>query len=142
VDALAINLILRGRMESHHAAWLAAHPGRDEAWLQARIADGFSVHHVDGDHGNDAPGNLVLIEHTDHLRLHCIGGRGLSRHPMKDLQRVGIDRAKAAGKYKGRKPSVDRSHARALVEGGLSMTDAARRLGVSRTSVYRAMAAA
>lgn len=28
------------------------------------------MHHLDGDHENDAPGNLVLIEHRDHMRLH------------------------------------------------------------------------
>jgi hypothetical protein len=28
------------------------------------------VHHIDGNHSNDEPANLVLIEGTDHLRLH------------------------------------------------------------------------
>jgi hypothetical protein len=31
---------------------------------------GFDIHHVDGDHDNNDPDNLVLIERYDHLRLH------------------------------------------------------------------------
>lgn len=37
-----------------------------------RIKDGFHVHHLDGDHGNNDPKNLVLIEGTDHLLMHGI----------------------------------------------------------------------
>jgi hypothetical protein len=57
-------------LEPHHAAWLAAHPHRTEEWLRARLADSFDVHHRDGEHDNDSPDNLVLIEHTDHMSLH------------------------------------------------------------------------
>lgn len=32
-----------------------------------RLADGFHVHHADGDHSNDAPSNLCLIEGIDHM---------------------------------------------------------------------------
>lgn len=55
----------------HHAAWLAAHPNRSEDWLKARFADGFDVHHIDGDPTNNAPTNLALIEHDDHMRIHA-----------------------------------------------------------------------
>lgn len=51
-------------------AWLDAHPKRTQTWLQARLADGFEIHHLDGDHENDASGNLVLIEEQDHRSLH------------------------------------------------------------------------
>ncbi len=57
-------------LQSYHHAWLSAHPGRDEAWLTERMADGFHIHHIDGDHANDVPANLVLIEGVDHMRLH------------------------------------------------------------------------
>jgi hypothetical protein len=59
-----------GQMETYHYAWLTAHPDRTRAWLKARLRDGFHVHHVDGNHQNDAPKNLVLMEGVDHLRLH------------------------------------------------------------------------
>lgn len=39
-------------------------------WLRERLKDGFHVHHIDGDHTNDAPKNLVLIDGVDHMRLH------------------------------------------------------------------------
>lgn len=41
------------------------------------IVEGFDVHHIDGNHENNDPQNLVLIEHTDHMMLH--GGRHLGR---------------------------------------------------------------
>lgn len=66
------------KLEPYHWAWLSVHPERDEAWLRARLRDGFHVHHIDVDHGNNAPSNLVLIEAGDHFGLH--GGRP-SRRP-------------------------------------------------------------
>lgn len=56
--------------ESYHLAWLKAHPYRSAEWLADRLADGFHVHHMDGDHANDAPSNLILLEGGDHMRLH------------------------------------------------------------------------
>lgn len=58
------------RFQSHHVAWLAAHPHRSSHWLRERLRDGFDVHHLDGNHQNDDPSNLVLIEHTDHMLMH------------------------------------------------------------------------
>lgn len=37
-------------------------------WLRERLADGFDVHHLDGDHDNDHPSNLILLETVDHTR--------------------------------------------------------------------------
>jgi len=54
----------------HHAAWLKAHPDRSEAWLRARLADKFDVHHLDGDRRNNDAANVVLIESSDHMMLH------------------------------------------------------------------------
>lgn len=59
-----------GRFQSYHWSWLSAHPNRSAAWLSQRLADGFDVHHVDRNHSNDDPGNLVLIECGDHFMLH------------------------------------------------------------------------
>lgn len=57
-------------MKGHHKSWLLAHPDRCAAWLEARLQDGFEVHHADGNRDNDAPDNLVLIEWRDHRRWH------------------------------------------------------------------------
>lgn len=57
-------------LSSYHYAWLAAHPWRTKEWLISMLADGFHIHHVDGDHSNDDPRNLVLIDGVDHMRLH------------------------------------------------------------------------
>lgn len=56
--------------QSYHLAWLETHPHRSMAWLLFQMREGFDIHHVDGDHSNDAPENLVLIEHSDHMAIH------------------------------------------------------------------------
>jgi hypothetical protein len=53
--------------------WLLDHPERTYEWLLERLKDGFHIHHLDGNHSNNEPTNLVLIEASDHFRLH--GGR-------------------------------------------------------------------
>ena len=47
----------------------------------------------------------------------------------KERQREGIERAKAAGVYKGRKRTVDVDHVRSLREQGFGATDIATKLG-------------
>ena len=76
-------------MDSHHEAWLAAHPGRSREWLVERLRDGFDIHHIDGNHGNNDARNLVLIECSDHLMLHNGGTR---------VDRVAVHRPKIAAR--------------------------------------------
>jgi len=59
----------------------------------------------------------------------------------RERQLEGIAAAKARGVYRGRKPSIDPAEVQRLrVEEKLGATEIARRLGVSRASVYRALA--
>lgn len=57
----------------------------------------------------------------------------------KERQSEGIAKAKAEGKYRGRKPSVDRQQVQALHAEGVRPSAIAKQLGVGRTSVYRAL---
>lgn len=57
----------------------------------------------------------------------------------KERQLEGIAKAKAAGVYKGRKPSVPVDEIKALRDTGVNPSEISRRLGVGRTSVYRAL---
>ncbi|QUD86240.1 recombinase family protein [Phenylobacterium montanum] len=57
----------------------------------------------------------------------------------KERQLEGIAKAKAEGVYKGRKPSVPVDAVRALHGEGVSPTEIAKRLGIGRASVYRAI---
>ena len=57
----------------------------------------------------------------------------------RERQLEGIAAAKGRGVYKGRKPSVDVDAVRALAEQGIGATDIAKRLGIGRASVYRAL---
>lgn len=75
-------------LKSYHYAWLSEHDNRSEEWLKRQLAEGFDVHHVDGDHSNDDPANLVLIEHTDHMMLHN-GKRNLGRVKARRKSRDG-----------------------------------------------------
>lgn len=57
----------------------------------------------------------------------------------RERQMEGIAKAKAAGVYKGRKPSVDPAQVRSLRDQGLGGSEIARKLGIGRASVYRAL---
>jgi DNA invertase Pin-like site-specific DNA recombinase len=60
---------------------------------------------------------------------------------MKERQREGISAAKAAGKYKGRKPTA-RAKAHEVVQlfrQGMRISDVAKTLQIGRASVYRAL---
>lgn len=60
-------------IRDYHLIWLEYHPNRTMEWLQERLEDGFDVHHMDGDHGNNDWRNLALVEASDHMRLHGYG---------------------------------------------------------------------
>lgn len=57
----------------------------------------------------------------------------------RERQMEGIAKAKAAGAYKGRKPSIDAAEIRQLYEQGRGPTEIARQLKIGRASVYRAL---
>src|SRR3954463_466844 len=59
----------------------------------------------------------------------------------KERQMEGIAKAKAAGIYKGRKPSIDPNAVRKLRQEGLGPAAIAKRLKIGRASVYRLLAA-
>ena len=103
-------------LKSYHFAWLSLRPHRSEQWLSEKLAEGFDVHHVDGDHTNDDPSNLVLIEHVDHMRLHNMKGvlGRLSEHRR--------ERARARNAELGVK-------AKAMFEAGVSIREVSRTLG-------------
>ena len=57
----------------------------------------------------------------------------------KERQKDGIEKAKAAGVYKGRKASVPVEEVRRLHGDGVSPTEIGKRLGIGRASVYRCL---
>jgi DNA invertase Pin-like site-specific DNA recombinase len=63
------------------------------------------------------------------------------REMMLERQREGIAKAKAAGKYRGRKPTAKAKAAEAvrLVQQGKRVSEVAKALGIGRASVYRAL---
>ena len=66
------------------------------------------------------------------------------REMMLERQREGIAKAKAEGKYRGRRPTV-RARANeitALHAQGVSLSEIARRLGIGKASVHRVLSPA
>ena len=81
---------------------------------------------------------------TGKLMLTMFGDMAqFEREMMLERQREGIAKAKAEGKYKGRKPTVraKADEIRKLKEDGLGATEIANKLGVGRASVYRVLQA-
>ncbi|SEM71046.1 Site-specific DNA recombinase [Roseovarius tolerans] len=82
---------------------------------------------------------------TGKLMLTILGGVAeFEREIMLERQREGIAKAKAAGKYKGRKPTAQAKAAEVveLHKAGVGASDIARQLGIGRASVYRVLASA
>jgi DNA invertase Pin-like site-specific DNA recombinase len=77
---------------------------------------------------------------TGRLMFNMLGSIAqFERELMLERQREGIARAKAEGKYKGRKPTArDKGHeVKRLRSEGIGATAIAKQLGISRASVYR-----
>jgi DNA invertase Pin-like site-specific DNA recombinase len=67
----------------------------------------------------------------------------LEREQMLERQRIGISRAKAEGKYKGRKPVDDDliESAKLLLESGMTKQKVADQLGIGVATLYRKLKA-
>ena len=77
---------------------------------------------------------------TSKLMLTILAGVATwEREIMLERQREGIAKAKAAGKYKGRPVSIDAAQIKQL-RAELGPAAIAKRLGIARSSVYRALA--
>lgn len=84
--------------------------------------------------------NLDTTQATGRLMLQVLGAVGeFERALMLERQREGIAKAKAAGKYRGRKPTVRarKPEMEELLKAGIGPAEASRRLGVARSSIYR-----
>jgi len=71
------------------------------------------------------------------LQMHLLGAFAeFERSIIRKRQREGIERAKAAGKYKGRAPSVSRQDVQRRLELRLPVSQIAREMKISRSTVY------
>lgn len=71
------------------------------------------------------------------LQMHLLGSFAqFERSIIRKRQREGIAKARVAGKYKGRGPSVNREDVQRRLEMGLPVSQIAREMNISRTTVY------
>lgn len=79
---------------------------------------------------------------TGRLMLAVLGAVAAFENDIRrERQLEGIAKAKAAGRYQGRPPSIDPVRVKVLHSNGLGPTAIARKLGIGRASVYRLLAA-
>jgi DNA invertase Pin-like site-specific DNA recombinase len=77
---------------------------------------------------------------TGKLMLTVLGGIAqFEREIMLERQREGVAKAKAEGKYKGRKPLAmnKQQEVIVLIKNGMSKANVAKHLGIGEASVYR-----
>ena len=75
---------------------------------------------------------------TSKLMLTILAGVATwEREIMLERQREGIAKAKAEGKYLGRKATIEAGEVLALKAEGIGPAAIAKRLGIARSSVYR-----
>lgn len=86
--------------------------------------------------------NLDTSTATGELMLNVLGAvAAFERSMMIERQREGIAKAKAEGKFKGRAPTAraKAGEVETMLAAGESPTAVAKKLGIGRSSVYRAM---
>lgn len=87
--------------------------------------------------------NLDTTTATGKLMLNVLGSVAeFEREIMLERQREGVAKAKAEGKFKGRAPTAraKAGEVEAMLAAGESPTVVAKKLGIGRSSVYRAVA--
>ena len=79
---------------------------------------------------------------TGRLMLSVLGAVAAFENDIRrERQLEGIQKAKSAGKYRGRPQSIDPAKVKELRETGMGPAQIAREMGIGRASVYRALAA-
>ncbi len=104
------------------------------------LLEGMGVHLQILDFGGSAVDTKTP---TGKLMLTMFGAMAqFERELMLERQREGIRKAKEAGKYKGRAPTArkKKDEVAKLRAEGVNPTEISRRLGISRSSVYRILA--
>jgi DNA invertase Pin-like site-specific DNA recombinase len=85
---------------------------------------------------------------TDHPAFRCfldmlgVVSPGSRFNLRRERQLEGIAKAKAAGVYKGRPPSIEAARGREMKAQGMRPVDIAKALKIGRASVYRVLGAA
>lgn len=79
---------------------------------------------------------------TGRLMLAILGAVAAFENDIRtERQREGIEKAKAAGKYRGRPQSIDPNRVKELRASGMGPTQIAREMNIGRASVYRMLSA-
>ena len=84
--------------------------------------------------------DVVTGTSTGKLMLAILGAVAQFENDIRrERQAEGIAKAKAEGRYRGRKPTIDPARVKELHSTGLGPAAIAREMGIARASVYRAL---
>jgi DNA invertase Pin-like site-specific DNA recombinase len=79
---------------------------------------------------------------TGRLMLAVLGAVAMFENDIRrERQLEGIEKAKVAGKYRGRPASIDPTRVKELHDNGMGPAQIAKAMNIGRASVYRALAA-
>ena len=79
---------------------------------------------------------------TGRLMLSILGAVAAFENDIRrERQLEGIQKARAAGKYRGRPASIDTQRVKALRDTGMGAAEIAKTMNIGRASVYRSLAA-
>lgn len=85
--------------------------------------------------------DVVTGTSTGKLMLAILGAVAQFENDIRrERQAEGIAKAKAEGRYRGRKATIDPARVKELHQTGLGPAAIAREMGIARASVYRALA--
>ena len=85
--------------------------------------------------GTDHQHNFISLCVEHHGMIHSISPGSWAHR--KKLQKIGIEKAKKNGKFKGRGQTIDIAKIKELKGQGMGATAIANKMGIDRTSVYR-----
>jgi len=85
--------------------------------------------------GTDEEENILTLCPEHHGMIHMVSPGSWAHR--RELQKIGIEKAKLKGVYKGRQPSIDYEKVKRLWEQGIGATEIAKQMNIHRDSVYR-----